>query len=91
MIVIRMEMWPGGSPERKYLLGSAIIANDGTGTQTVGHYRVRIGRRGVDTPLKPFTKPWKTGVVTNFPRMRLGAWDLLYRALKEILGARNEA
>lgn len=89
MIVVRVEMWPGGRADRKYLLGSAVIANDGKGSDSVGHYKFRIGRRGVDTPLAPLIKPWKVGAVLNFPRQRLGVWDLIFRALKEVIGARN--
>jgi hypothetical protein len=32
---------------------------------------------------------WKKGEVKGFPRTRLGAWDLLYLALRNIVGSRN--
>lgn len=84
MIVIRIEMWPRGRPERKYLLGQATITNDGTGTGNLGHYKFNIGRRGIDDI---YARPWKTGAVKNFPRQRLNVWHLLLRALKDALGS----
>lgn len=86
MIVIRIEMWPRGRPERKYHLGTAVLTNDGTGTGHVGHYKFQIGRRGVEDIR---ARPWRTGEVKNFPRQRLGVWDLLFRALKDAIGKRN--
>jgi hypothetical protein len=34
-------------------------------------------------------RPWKSGILTGFPRKRLLAWDLLTRALYYVLGNRN--
>lgn len=64
-------------------LGTAIIANDGQGTQTSGNYTAVLTRRGTRD------RVWKRGRVIGFPRKRLGGWDLLYRALREIVGERN--
>jgi hypothetical protein len=82
MIVVRIEVHSArtGEVEKK---GVLTIANDGSGTPTNGHYTFKvmkhIGRPGV----------WKQGSVQNFPRSRLGPWDLLYRALREAVGKRN--
>ncbi len=82
MIVIRMELWPRGDRSRAKHLGTATIANVG-GSQSVGNYRAELSTRG-NNP-----RPWRSGSVTGFPRLRLGAWDLLFRALQAIVGDRN--
>jgi hypothetical protein len=64
-------------------LGVGTITNDGTGTIACGNYRVHLSRR---TP----GPPWRSANLYDFPRRKLCAWDLLYRALRETVGARNE-
>lgn len=83
MIKITVELWPKGSEHHKRHLGTAEIWNDGKGTATRGNYRVRLSKRGMPNAT------WKTGVVEGFPRKRLLAWDLLYRALHNLLADRN--
>lgn len=62
-------------------LGKMVIRNDGTGTRTWGHYNVTLYNDGV---------VWKTARVTDFPRERLGAYDLMYRAMRACgIGERN--
>jgi hypothetical protein len=60
-------------------IATGTIAN--TGTPTSGDYRIELcdaaGRK------------WKTGGIGGFPRRRLLAWDLLYRALRKLVGNRN--
>lgn len=65
-------------------LGTAYIYNDATGTGTSGNYVVKLSKRG-----KP-NQIWKEGSVKGFPRKRLLMWDLLYRALKDVVGHRND-
>ena len=81
MLVIRIELWPGGCEARKRTLATGTITNLGTGSQTRGNYfadlRDAAGR------------PWRHGPVTDFPRKRLLAWDLLYRTLKNLVGDRD--
>ena len=95
MIVIKVEMWPHGDASKAYPLGSAFIANEGRtpaeeflhafgealGTSTRGNYKCRFMDRA--------GRLWKACRVTNFPRKKLLAWDLLYRALREAIGDRN--
>lgn len=83
MIRITVELIPFGFGKPQHL-GTCKISNDGTGTPTVGHYRVRLSKRG-----RP-ASTWRTGTVRDFPRRRLGVWDLMYRALREIVADRNE-
>jgi hypothetical protein len=79
---ITIELVPRGDESLKRHLGTIIIALVG-GTPTRGNYRVWLSKRG-----KP-TQVWKEGQVTDFPRRRLGAYDLLYRALAAVVGERN--
>jgi hypothetical protein len=65
---------------RVWRLGQAIIANDGCGSHTRGHYLVRIGRRG-QTLQEVWTHPHRAGRVEHYPRLRLSVWHLVRRAL----------
>ncbi|MEN6367624.1 MAG: hypothetical protein ABFC88_12490 [Thermoguttaceae bacterium] len=62
-------------------LASGKIVNTGTGSPTQGNYiavlRDASGRE------------WRRVELTRFPRKRLLAWDLLYRALQKAVGDRN--
>ena len=71
MLVVRIELWPHGDVTRCKTLAAGTIVNDGTGTATRGNYRVQLK--------DALGRPWKSGTVTNFPRKRLLAWDLLAR------------
>lgn len=81
MLMVRIELWPHGDESRKSVLGTAEIANTGTGTESSGTYRSRFSLK------RPM--PWKLAGVEGFPRKRLNAWDLLYRLLHEAVGDRN--
>ncbi len=85
MIYIRMEMWPHGDKGKAYLLGEGMIANVG-GDDERGDYDVRLlkSERYAKTP-----GVWKRGKVMQFPRLRLGPWDLLLRALRACIADRN--
>lgn len=83
MIYVRIELWPHGSQENAELLGEAKITNIGSGTPTRGEYKYLLrGKHG--------SKGLREGSVSNFPRKRLLAWDLLYRVLRSAFGVRNE-
>jgi len=100
MIVIKVELWPFGDSSRAKILGTAKIANTG-GTGTQGDYNCTICD-AVELPehsleaykilfhSKGNKRIWKECDVDNFPRKRLLVWDLLYRALKKIVGERNQ-
>lgn len=84
MLVIRVELWPGGCESAKRVLCEGTIVNDGSGTQTLGNYRVKLGR-------SPHIegKIWKRGRVEGFNRKKRGCWDLLQLSLNACLGKRN--
>jgi hypothetical protein len=80
MLVIKIELHSAVTG-RITTIATGTIANTGTGTRTSGDYRIELrdaaGRK------------WKSGSIAGFPRKRLLAWDLLYRALEELVGRRN--
>lgn len=84
MVVVKIELWPRGDESRKIHLGTATITNDGKGTVLKGDYKVKLSKWG-----RPKVA-WKVGEVKNFPRTTRGPWDLLYCALRSILGPRNQ-
>ena len=102
MIVLRLEMWPKGDAKRARPLGLATISNAG-GTASRGDYEVRLFKSPEYSPalrktVRPIgemlTRPlsretWKIGTVKDFPRLRLGPWDLLLRALVATVAGRN--
>lgn len=81
MLRITIELVPWGIESRAKVIATGTIANAGTGTPTSGDYRIELrdaaGRK------------WKSGSIAGFPRRRLLAWDLLYRALEKLVGNRN--
>ena len=100
MLRCTIELLPHGDETRKRLIGVVEIANDGTGTPTVGNYRVVLKK----TP--PFSgalkAAWRRGLlkgedddaiaarVEGHHRTQRGSYDLLYRALRACgLEARN--
>lgn len=91
MIVIRMELWPKGAESLKRDLGVAHIVNVG-GDGDLGNYEVTLFKAAEYSP-KGAGGIWRRGVVTGFPRSskQHGPWDLLFRALKGIVGPRNRA
>ena len=102
MIRVTVELISARHPSRNQLLGIAEICNDVALTRETdglfGAYDVRL--QGPEEPLEDFTvrlskwapketETWKRGKVLRFNRRTRGAWDLLYLALKSIVGGRN--
>lgn len=86
MLVIKIEMWPGGSFSRRREIGRMYIANTGEGTLDRGEYVAKVCRKGShesDDPRHfekgPFTR---TGEVKDYPRKSYNVWRLVTRALK---------
>jgi len=85
MIRITIELISAVHPSRSKILGIAEIANDGSSNSPfVGSYNVRLNK------MAPKERElWKIGRVVAFPRKKKGVWDLLYVALRNIVGPRN--
>lgn len=80
----QIELWPLGQSNNARFLGHILIANDGTGSKSSGNYNIILTTKHQ----KPRT--WRRGRVEGFPRLRLNAYDLLYRGLQSTVGDRNE-
>jgi len=92
MIVVKVEMWPGGDEARASELARAYIANQVTTTVetrgAAGDYSVEL-RGGVYGRPDLLKRVWKKGTVLGFDRVKRGTWDLLFQALKNTIGGRN--
>ena len=75
MIVVWMELWPGGDSTHARSLGMATITNDGSGTHLRGNYNVVLYKGGKKR------STYKQTRVEGFTRRRSNAWKLLYTAL----------
>ena len=75
MLRITIELVPWGVESCAKVIATGKIVNTGTGSPTQGSYRIELcdaaGRK------------WRCGIIAGFPRKRLLAWDLLYRALEK--------
>jgi len=80
---VTVESVPAAGAAPREHLGTALIANDCTGSPTMGNYVVFLSKRR-----RPRVA-WRHGRVTGFPRRRLGPWDLLLQALMAAIGERN--
>lgn len=87
MIVVKLELWPGGDKNRAIDLGSAEIANV-SNLADLSAYEVRL-LKGARFSKRP-GELYKRGVVPAFPRRdtRWGPWELLALALEATVGQR---
>lgn len=96
MIYIKIEMWPKGDNKRARILQEGIIHNHG-GDATTGDYGFVFSKVGgfktaVENMRRGMVKNvLRRGSITDFPRKRLYAHDLLFRALRAAFGERNPA
>jgi len=98
MLVVRIEKWPHGQPQGAQLMAFATIANLGTGGRELGSYIVRLFKPGVEGFTRSIEQmikhpqrsdTWRKGQIDAFPRLALGPWDLLFRALVATVHKRN--
>ena len=81
MIIVKIELHPGGDHSKAREIGRLKIANIG-GTSARGNYAASL--------FDAAKKLYRLVEVTNFPRNRLLAFDLLYRVLLAAVGDRNK-
>lgn len=87
MLRVAIELWPGGDRQNRREIGVAHIALEGlSADRSRGDYRVQIARARRNA--KRLSR-WRSGETRNFPRLRLNAWDLVYRALRDVVGERT--
>ncbi len=63
-----------------------MLRNDHLGTDELGNYDVELYD---PPPYNPWSGETLRGRVEGFPRKERGAWDLIYRALAQLVGERN--
>ena len=83
MVVVKIELWPGGDEKKAQLLQSMTITNDGTGDRSHGNYDVALSHAGayLAKALKDGTDPvWKRGRVESWSR-RWAPANLVKRAI----------
>ena len=83
MLRITIELIPWGLEHRKKVLHIIEIYNDATGTASKGNYVAKFSMKNLTN------KIWKITEIKNFPRLDLNSYDLLYRALRKVVGKRN--
>lgn len=88
MIVVTVELWPGGLRNRSKELARMYIGNDGTGAQGKGHYDIAVMRRGERrAPWEhgyggnAVAKPIRVGRVENHARQSLHVLILVAKAI----------
>lgn len=91
MIYVRVEMWPKGASERRYLLGEALVSNVG-GTESVADYKAVLSKKGGfksgedSMACMDVKNVWKNAAVSGFQRSRRGFWQLLSEVLSSVCG-----
>lgn len=96
MIVVRVEMWPGGDAARKYALSSAALWCEAASAQgrSYGYLLCKDAQFGGpqdDAGLRAAISArlgWRKGKVTGHLPGDRGAWDLLGAVLVHALGSR---
>ena len=80
MLVIRVELWPGGDPSEARLLAGGYIINDGSGTRESGNYQIAFRERSITNGR---WKPSRYAAVKAWPRLQRGPLALLKQALAQ--------
>lgn len=84
MLVIRYEIWPGGDQEKRRILGTIAIANDGTGDHNTGNYKYTVtGKRGL-------TLKYGLGNIKGYKRQVHSPWKLAWEVLDKMFKEREE-
>lgn len=83
MLVIKIELHSAITGEVSEI-GRMIIANDGKGDYDVGHYDVRVARKGVSDNVKVYHAPQRKGRVENHRRNSNSVWVLVAKALASV-------
>lgn len=82
MLIVRVELHSAVNG-RVTEIARLVIANDGTGSKTVGNYRGHAyrGRAASQLDRRVVTR---TGSVRDYPRLRLHVWNLVARMLSSM-------
>jgi len=81
MLILKLELHSAITGKTTQI-AQAIIANDGGAVQAnVGHYDVKVARKGKFALPDNWHNPLRTGRVENYPRLSYNVWRLVIRAL----------
>lgn len=85
MLVMQIQMWPGGDKTKAYPMGTITVALDEDLT-------VSDNFRGYQWRITTFNgkKTWKKGTIEGHTPNSKGPWDLLFRVLRKAVGSRNK-
>lgn len=75
MIRITIELLPHGYEEKKTIIATGKIVNDGTGSVSIGNYKYE---------LELYKQSWNHGEIKGFPRQEKNIWQLLREVLSSI-------
>ena len=80
MLVVKIEMWPGGRESKAFEIGRMLIHNTSwTGKQARrGDYAIRLMRKGSPKAVS------RTADVLDYPRLSYPVWKLVRRALEAL-------
>lgn len=81
MIRITVEMVPKGDDSRAWTMAQGVIANDGTGTETVGTYVYGFSGQAQTPGHDPGIRI--SGRLTGFRRKRSNVWHLIAECLTQ--------
>lgn len=81
MVVVKIELWPHGLESKAREIGRAEIINDGTGTEEVGNYKIRLKHSGSWVKKEGY---WKTGGLSGYKRKVQSPYHLVMLALGAI-------
>ena len=80
MLVVTIDLHSARTGKKKNL-GTIIIANDGTGTDTKGNYWGRAYRAGMNLSEWSRKRPIRQTEVKGHPRMKFAVWHLVTEVL----------
>jgi hypothetical protein len=81
MIVVKIELHSARTGKVTEL-GRMLITNDGTSDNPDrGNYDIKLGRKGQDSTLEVYQKPFKIARIENYPRKSYPVWELIKRAV----------
>ena len=79
MLVVKIELWPGGDEKRCREIGRMRIINQGgTASAERGDYSIHLMRKGTTDTMQ------RTGEVLDYPRLSYPVWKLVRRALEAL-------
>jgi hypothetical protein len=80
MLVVKVELWPGGDERRAEVIGRMTISNVGTHPDHPkrGNYVARLMRKGTERTVQ------RAAEVLDYPRLHYPVWKLVKRALEAL-------